>query len=973
MKINDVIHGFKLLRQETVTEVASEAFIFQHEKSGAKLLYLKNDDENKVFSACFRTPPTDDTGVPHIIEHSTLCGSRKFPLKEPFVELVKGSMNTFLNAMTYPDKTMYPIASLNDKDFHNLMDVYLDAVFYPSIYTKPEILLQEGWHYEISSPDAPLTYSGVVFNEMKGALSDPDDQLENECLSAVFPDSVYSNESGGNPEFIPDLTYEQFIDFHKKYYSPANCYLYLYGKMNVEEQLQFINDEYLQNFDRIEVDSTIDFQKPFDETVIRRCEYPVGAQDDTAAKTFLNYTAIVGDSSDTETACAMGVLCRALLESEGAPVRQALMDAGIGMDVDASFDDSIMQPIFKVTVTGSEAERLETFQAVLMDSFKEQVAKGIDKTLLEASLNSMEFKLREADFGNAPKGLVYHIVSMTTWLYDGDPLQNLRYEAVMKKLREAIDTDYYEQVLQKNVIDNKHSAFVVMAPSKTMAAEREAKIADKLARVKAGMSEDDIKQVIETTAKLKEMQQTPDTPEALATIPLLKISDISPKSQEFHMEERELDGAKILFSDVNTNGIAYVNINFDLKSVPQDMLQYVYFLADVIGAVDTDKHPYAQIANLEGLHTGGLDYRLNANNNDKWEDGFNVMFRVSGRAFMRKLPEMFDIIGEVCTSSKYTDKKRIKELLMNTLSSAQMAMMQSSIQMVLSKLGAHMTPASAIEYGCTLPKYRFLKEMMADYDNKFDELAEKLSEVARLIFNRKNIIIGVTLKEEEYPVFAAECSKLLAALPNEERKLHRYVWDFGSCQEAFSSPAQVQYVCKGANIFQLGYEKLPGAMRILDIILKYEYFWTKIRVQGGAYGALTRIGNDGELMFASYRDPNLKATVDVFDGTADFIASFDASERELIKYIIGTISHIDVAATPKTKGILAQSMWLRGVTQEERQERRNQILNATVEDIRALAPIIDRAMKENNLCVFGNEVVIKECKDMFKNIINIME
>lgn len=973
MKINDVIHGFKLLRQETVDEIASEAFIFEHVKSGAKLMYLKNDDDNKVFSACFRTPPTDDTGVPHIIEHSTLCGSRKFPLKEPFVELVKGSLNTFLNAMTYPDKTMYPIASLNNKDFHNLMDVYLDAVFYPSIYKKPEILLQEGWHYEIDSPDAPLTYSGVVFNEMKGAISDPDDQLENECFSAVFPDSIYSNESGGNPEFIPDLTYEQFIEFHKKYYSPANCYLYLYGNLDIDEQLSFINDEYLQNFDRIEVDSAIGFQKPFDETVIRRCEYPVGAQDDTTAKTFLNYTAIIGDSSDIETNCAMSVICRALLQSEGAPVRQALMDAGIGMDVDASFDDSIMQPILKVTVTGSEAERLETFRAVLMDSFKEQVAKGIDKTLLEASLNYIEFKLREADFGNTPKGLVYHIVSMTTWLYDGDPLQNLRYEAVMKKLQEAISTDYYEKILQKNVIDNQHSAFVVMSPSKTMAAERDAKIADKLAQVKAGMTDDDIKQVIETTAKLKEMQQTPDSPEALATIPLLEISDISPDSQDFHMEERELDGAKILFSNVNTNGIAYVNIFFDLKTVPQDMLQYVYFLADVIGAVDTEKHTYAEIANLEGLHTGGIDYRLNVNNNKKWEDGFNIMFKVSGRAFIRKLPEMFDIIGEVCTSSKYTDKKRIKELLMNTLSSTQMAMMQSSIQLVMSKLGSHMTPVSAIEYECTLPKYRFLKKMMADYDNAFDDLAEKLTDVARTLFNRQNLIIGVTLKEEEYPQFATECSRLLSLLPNEKRELHKYQWEFNSCREAFSSPAQIQYVAKGANLNKLGCEEVSGVFRIMDMILKYEYFWTKIRVQGGAYGALTRIATDGELIFASYRDPNLKTTVDVFDGTADFLANFNATEREMTKYIIGTISHVDIAATPKMKGIIAQSRWLRGITKEMWQKRRNQILNATVGDIRALAPIIDKAMKENNLCVFGNEVVINDCRDMFQKITNIME
>lgn len=973
MTINDIVYGFKLVRKETVVEAGSEAYIFEHEKSGAKLLYMENDDDNKVFSASFRTPPADDTGVPHIIEHSTLCGSRKFPLKEPFVELVKGSLNTFLNAMTYPDKTMYPIASLNDKDFHNLMDVYLDAVFYPSIYDKPEILLQEGWHYEIEKPEEPLKYSGVVFNEMKGALSDPADQLNNEIFSAIFPDTIYSNESGGNPVHIPELTYEQFKEFHRKYYSPANCYLFLYGKMDIEEQLKFIDEEYLSNFDRVEVDSHIEAQKPFAETVIHEAEYPVGADDDTSAKTFLNYSAVIGETCDSELVAAMTVLCKSLLQSEASPVRQALVDADLGLDVDGSFEDSVRQPVFSVTITGSEPDKLDEFKNVLMNSFKEQVEKGIDKTLLEASLNNLEFRLRESDFGTAPKGLIFNIIAMSTWLYDFDPLMALRYENVLKKLRDGIKSDYYEKILQKYVIENAHSAFVVMKPSKTLAAEREKKIADILAEKKAKMTAEEIQDIINTTARLKEMQQTPDSPEALATIPLLEISDISPDSIKYPLEERKLDGNTVLFSNVDTSGIAYMSLCFDIKTVPQDMLQYANLLEDLLGAVDTEKYSYADLANQANLHTGGIAFRISCNNNEKWADGFNALMRVESKSFVRKLPETCQLISEIINGSLFTDKKRLKDLLQSSYAAAEMGMLQSSVNVMIGRLASHLTPASAYDSTGGLPKYQFVKALLKNYDEKFEELSNKLKETAKIIFNRKNMVVGITLKEEEYPQFAEECSKLLNTLPNEDYPVQQYKWEMGVYQEALSSASQVQYVGKGANLKKLGYNEVSGCVRILDVILKYEYFWTKIRIQGGAYGSMTRFGFDGEMIFASYRDPKLKDTINAFDGTADYVRNFEASKREMTKYIIGAISHIDHASTPKTKGLIAQGMWFKGITYEARQKRRKEILSATVGDIRSLAPMIEAAMQENNLCVFGNEVVINENKDLFQQITNVME
>ena len=588
MQVNDIIHGFRLLRQEQVKEAASEAFEFQHVKSGARLLYLKNTDDNKVFSISFRTPPTDDTGVPHIIEHSTLCGSRKFPLKEPFVELVKGSLNTFLNAMTYPDKTMYPVASCNDKDFHNLMDVYLDAVFYPSIYDNEEILMQEGWHHEIESPEEPLKYSGVVYNEMKGALSSPEDLLENQVMRELFPDNTYSCESGGNPKAIPNLTYQQFIDFHKKYYSPANSYIYLYGDMDIEEQLAFIDSEYLSNFDIVEVDSAIPLQAAFNEVKQVEDSYPIGEDEPEDSRTFLSYNLVMAQAGDHELINAIGLLEQALLKTPAAPLRKALIDAGLGMDVSSHFETNVLQPYLSITVNGAEADKAGKFRQVLHDTLAELVENGIDRTILEAALNLMEFQLREADFGSYPKGLIYNIMLMTNWLYDKDPLEKLRYEADLQDLRSKLATDYYEQLLKKYFLENNFAVSVVMKPDKTLAARQEAALAEELAAKMAAMSEAEIQAVIENTARLKLRQQTPDSPEALATIPLLKIEDITPEPKHIPLEERQIEGVKVLYTPAETNGIVYLNLYFRADVIPQELVPYAYLFSDIIGLVDTE-------------------------------------------------------------------------------------------------------------------------------------------------------------------------------------------------------------------------------------------------------------------------------------------------------------------------------------------------------------------------------------------------
>ena len=976
MQINDIVHGFRLVRREEVKETASTAYEFHHEKSGARLLYLQNKDDNKVFSISFRTPPEDDTGVPHIIEHSTLCGSRKFPLKEPFVELVKGSLNTFLNAMTYPDKTMYPVASCNDKDFHNLMDVYLDAVFYPAIYNQPEILMQEGWHYEIEKPEEPLRYSGVVYNEMKGALSSPEDLLEIQVMKALFPDNTYACESGGNPAAIPNLTYEQFIDFHKKYYAPSNSYIYLYGDMDIEEKLAFINDEYLSHFDVVQVDSHIPLQESFGHLKEIQATYPIGEEESTEGKTFLSYNLVMAKAGEHELVNALQLLEQALLKTPAAPLRKALIDAGIGMDVSSHLETNVHQPYLTITVNGAEADKVELFKEVIHNTLTDLAEKGIDRDSLEAALNLFEFQLREADFGSYPKGLIYNISLMTNWLYDQDPLTKLRYEQDIVDLREKLAGNYYEELLKKYFLDNTFGAVVIMAPDKEMAQKQEQAMAEKLADIKAKMSTEELQQIIENTAKLKLRQQTPDSPEALSTIPLLKIEDIEPNAKKIPLEEKELKDIKVLYTPADTNGIVYLNLYFKADVIPQELIPYAYIYCDILGLVDTENTSYEDMTNRVNLNTGGISFDIVNFTQSGKADSMAPYFKVTAKAFARKVPELADILAEILLTTKYDDKKRILELLQQDRSEMELNMLQSSVQVALARLNSFISKSGAYNEIGELSLYPVVKKLTDEFEENVENFCSKLQQVGELLFNSQNLVMGVTIEEGLYNKFAQEIAPLLEALAeasaNKSVQMQDYVLPVENQQEALMSSSQVQYVAKGANLYKLGYE-MTGAYQVLDMLLRYEYFWVKIRVQGGAYGAMTRFNLDGDMMFVSYRDPNLAETIKVFDETADFLRGFEASDREMTKYIIGTMSGVDTPMTPRLLGNNAQRLYFRGITYEERQKRRQQLLHTTVEDIRNLAPAIEACMEENNLCVFGNAGVIKANEGLFQKLTPVMD
>ena len=967
MKIDDIIHGFRLIRSEEIAETDGRGHTFVHEKTGARLFFLETADDNKVFSISFRTPPVDDTGVAHIVEHSVLCGSRKYPLKEPFVELVKGSLNTFLNAMTFPDKTMYPVASRNDRDFQNLMDVYLDAVFYPSMRTNPQVLMQEGWHYELDDADAPLRYSGVVYNEMKGALSAPDDLLGSRIMAALYPDTTYGCESGGDPEAIPTLTQEMFLDFHARYYHPSNSYIYLYGDMDIEEKLAYLDRAYLSHFERIPVPSRIDRQQAFAGRVEKAHFYPIGTEEPLEENSFLSLNWVIGDTSDRKRVMALQILDHALLRMQGAPLRQALIDAGLGRDVDSNYESDILQPLFSIIVSKSETARADEFVRIVKDTLRKLADGGLDHTLVQASLNTLEFRLRESDFGSSPKGLIYGIRMMKTWLYDGAPADYLRYEDVLAELKDGLEKGYFEQVIRTSFLENPHEALVTLAPSRTLGQEREAAQAAILAEKKAAMSTDEIAKVMDACAALKAAQEEADSEEALASIPILARSDIRADAERLPLAIRDCAGTQVLYSDLETNGIVYLNFYFPMAAVAQADLPYAYLLAEMFGAVDTTRHSYAELAMLRSLYTGGFGTDIVAYTRAGEPDSLAPRFKLRAKVLRENLPRLFDLLAEIMTESDFSGAKRVRELIDEEKTGMELSLQRAANQVVASRIAADLMPSGRYAEVGGLPFHDFLRTFKNDFTVRHAEMQTAFARILPQIFNANDLMVSVTTPAAHYDEVAAQLAAFRQKLSSKTFPAASYTWEIAPKNAGLMTQSRVQYVAKGANFIKLGYE-YTGVLRVLETLLRYDYFWTRIRVQGGAYGAMTQFNRNGFMIFSSYRDPNLAETFAVLDETADYVRSFDVSDREMDKFIIGTMSSVDAPLTPQMKGDIAATFHLRSITWEDRQKARAEILTARQEDVRALAPLIEAAMRENVRCVLGGEEKIRANEALFGEI-----
>lgn len=968
MTIHDLAE-YEILDEHRVEDVQSDGFILRHKKSGARIAILSNNDDNKVFYIGFRTPPEDETGVPHIIEHTTLCGSKKFPVKDPFIELAKGSLNTFLNAMTYPDKTVYPVASCNDQDFKNLMDVYLDAVFNPNITKYEEIFKQEGWHYELTGKDDELKINGVVYNEMKGAYSSPDEVLSSQIYRSLFPDNTYSKDSGGNPEYIPKLTYEAYLDFYHKYYHPSNSYIYLYGDMDVVERLEWLDKEYLSLYDYKKVNSEINKQPAFDEIKNVEAQYSITMDDSQENKTYLSYNRVVGDTLDEMLYQAFDVLDYALVSSPGAPVKQALIDAGIGDDVYGSYDAGILQPVFSFVAKNANASQADEFESIIENTLKEVVKTGINKEALLAGINSSEFKFREADFGQFPKGLLFGLNCLDSWLFDDmKPFIHLECLGTFAKLRKAVDTDYFEKLIQEYLLDNTHGSSVTVKPKRGLGNEREEALAKELSDYKASLSDEEIKKLIEDTEHLKKYQEEPSSDEDLRKLPMLTRADMKKNAMAFSNIEDELLDVKVVRHDIESNGIDYISFLFDAGDFAQSELGYLGFFTNALGLVSTEKYSYTDLANATNIYTGGISTGTASHPDIKDRNNFVFKFEVKLKVLEKNLDKALELMEQMLLSSDFTDTKRLGELV---------AQIKARLQANLSSSGhlvaAMRSMSSFSRYALYQDElkgiafYRSICRIEKELSESPKSVSDKLAAIAKKLFARNRMLISFTGNNEAYGNAKPLLEKVIAGFNKMSAVGNQAEVHFNTAKEAFIDASQIQYVAKTGDFICEGYE-YTGALRLLRIILSYDYLWINVRVKGGAYGCMNTFLRSGESYFVSYRDPNLSDTLDVYDRIPEYIKSFSPDERDMTKYIIGTFSALDTPMNPEAKGSRSLSAYLEGITYEQIQKERNEILNAQPEDIRRLADLVEAVLKKDSICVIGNENMIKESAGLFENV-----
>lgn len=965
-KINSLA-AYRVTEAREIKELNSEGYILEHKKTGARIFLMNTDDDNKVFCIGFRTPPKDSTGVPHILEHSVLCGSEKFPVKDPFVELVKGSLNTFLNAMTYPDKTVYPVASCNETDFQNLMDVYMDAVLNPNIGKEKKIFMQEGWHYELSEPEGEITYNGVVYNEMKGVFSSPESLLDRYTKAVMFPDTCYGVESGGDPEEIVKLTYEDYLAFYKKYYHPSNSYIYLYGDMDMAEKLTWLDKEYLGKYEREEIDSVIQIQKSFKEPVEKEFFYSVSENEELSGATYLSVNTQAGNELSPKEYIAFQVLEYVLLDAPGAPLKKALLDAGIGDDIMGGYENGILQPYFSVIAKNAEKEQKGEFLAVVKGTLRKLALSGIDRRSLLAGINYYEFQYREADFGAAPKGLMYGLQCLDSWLYGGDPMMHLEYEETFAALKKGAEEGYFEGLISKYLLDNSYESVVILSPRKNLTAEMEAETAKKLAAYKDSLSETEIEELVHQTRELKEYQDTPSPKEELEKIPMLERSDIGREPAKLIFKETKVDGVTVIRHEMFTSGIGYLKVLFNTNRVPMEDLPYVALLKSVLGYVDTAHYSYGDLSSEIFLNSGGVTFSVTSYPDLK-KGGFTGVFVASVRVLYEKLDFGFGILSEIFNESILDDEKRLKEILNEAKSKGQMKLMSSGHTAAVARATSYFSDTSYFnDMTGGIGYYQCLEKWVRDFETEKQTIICGLKRVIRRMLTAENMTVSYTADAEGFSYLPAAMKKLTGTLPEGEGTRYPFEAPKKNRNEGFTSSSKVNYVARCGTFAGSRYS-YTGALRILKIMLSYDYLWINIRVKGGAYGCMSGIGRSGEGYFVSYRDPNVKESDDIYMGIPEYLESFDADERDMTKYVIGTISDMDTPLTPSLKGSRGLSAWYSGVTDEMLKEEREQILSVTVEDIRALSGIVREILKTGAVCVIGNEDKIRADGSMFGEI-----
>ncbi|OPX38612.1 MAG: peptidase M16 [Desulfobacteraceae bacterium 4484_190.2] len=949
-----IIHGFQLQREQFISELKTHARFYRHEKTGAELLSLSNEDENKVFGITFRTPPSDSTGIAHILEHSVLCGSRKYPVKEPFVELLKGSLQTFLNAFTYPDKTCYPVASQNLQDFYNLIDVYLDAVFYPNL--TPFVFQQEGWHYELENTDGLLSYKGVVFNEMKGAYSSSDNVLSEKSLQSLFPDNTYGFDSGGNPRHIPDLTFEQFLAFHRKYYHPSNARIYFYGDDNHDERLRLVNS-YLMDFDAIEIDSAIRMQTTFEKS--RRFVHPfmVGKEETAPAKGMITLNWLMSETMDPKTNFSLRMLEYILLGMPASPLRKALIDSGLGEDIAGEgLGSELRQIYFSTGLKGIEIENSEAIEALIMETLTTLTEKGIDPRTVEAAVNTIEFRLRENNSGHFPQGLNLMLRSLTTWLYDSDPLALLAFEAPLGKIKSGLQANsaIFEEMIYRFFLNNPHRTTLILKPDPVLGEREEASEKDRLAKARAGMSPDQLGEVADNTIKLKRLQETPDAPDALASIPVLKIADLKRENKTIPLARLERQGTPVLFHDLFTNGIAYLDLGLNIHALPDKYLPYVPLFGRALVEMGTEKEDFVTLTQRISRKTGGIRPQSfistvkNARQSTAW------LF-LRAKAMVSQTGPLMDILRDVLLTVRLDNKERFKQMILEEKARTEQKLVPAGHQVVNLRLRAHFGESNwAAEQIGGISHLFFLRELIGMIEKSWPDVLAVLEEIRRLLVNRRAMILNVTLDKKSWPGFERQIHQTLEAMPDAPVAVADWAIKETSLFEGMTIPSQVNYVGKGANLYELGY-RFHGSALVITRYLRNSYLWDRVRVQGGAYGAFCLFDRlSGVLTFVSYRDPNLIKTIEAFDNTAAFLRDMELDDQELTKSIIGAIGDLDAHMLPDTKGYTSLLRYLSHDTEEARQQLRDEVLATGKDDFRAFGAMLEEVKRTGVVKVLGS-------------------
>ena len=955
---------YTLIKEEYVDDIKSTVTYLKHNKSGARILLIKNDDPNKVFTVGFRTTPTDDTGVPHILEHSTLCGSKKFPVKDPFVELIKSSLNNFINAITFPDKTIYPVASLNLKDYKNLMEVYLDAVFFPNVYIHEEIFKQEGWHYELNDLNDDIIFNGVVYNEMKGAFSDPEEVLARQLRHELFPDNTYGVESGGDPMAIPDLTYEEFKNFHKRFYSPSNSYIVLYGDLDMDERLEYMDKEYLSKFDIVDYDTSINLQKPFKETKFKTYDYAIGKDENPDNKTYYGYSVATNNFNDFEESLALDFVTDLLFNEPGAPVKQALLDSGIAESIEGEYDSYMLQATNTVVAKGAKAGKEKEFKKLIEDEIRKQIDKGLNKKVLESLINSSEFSTREGDFGRRPKGLFYTIRAFSTWLYDDDmPIEALKVTALYKDLKEKLSTTYFEDLVRERILNNNHKVVVTLNPSKTYADEQEQKTKERLANYKASLSKEELLDLIEDTKHLKEYQNEPSTKEELATIPKLTLADIDKTGEKNINKVENIEGVEVVKHDIETNGIEYLMLSFDITDMPKELIPYIGLLNNVFSLVSTNKYSYQDLTMKIKNETGGIRQYISPIMKD---DGYKIYLEIECRSLKEKLGDLFDTVSEIITTSIFTDKARMKDLIAEATTNLQNAQLYRGDSTAALRAMSYFEERSGyLDKAIGVDYYWFLKELNKNFD--IDEISNKLSLVSKMIYRKENLIVSYTSLDDDYKIYLP---KFLDKLFKDEVHHDKFKFEINYKNEAFKTPAQVNYVAVAGKYG--GIKDYHGSAIVLSILLRYDYLWKQIRVLGGAYGQSIAIRRNGYIYATTYRDSNISRSINVIKNIPDYIDSLDLTKEELTTNIISAIGTIDVPTNPRKSGEASYYNYLSGITDEDNQKIRDEVINTTLEDLKANKKLFVKAFADPALCVVGNEKKIEEDGKDFKEKKNLL-